>query len=104
MLKHSANSENCSVANKATQRTNKFDIMSKNQASQEGKTLPGEAETLRYKWIVLFCSFLVRLLVFGTVMSVGVLYVEWLDEFEMGLGNTALIGSIGTGSVLLMGK
>ena len=44
------------------------------------------------------------MLVFGTVMSVGVLYVEWLDEFQMGLGNTALIGSIATGSVLLMGK
>jgi len=36
-------------------------------------------------------------------MSVGVLYVEWLDEFELSLGDTALIGSIATGSVLLMG-
>ena len=69
----------------------------------DNKTLPSEAETLNYRWIVLVCSFLTRFLVFGSVMSVGVLYVEWLDEFEMGLGNTALVGSIATGSVLLMG-
>ena len=67
------------------------------------KTLPSVAEALNYRWIVLLCSFLVRFLVFGTVMSVGVLYVEWLDEFQMGFGDTALIGSLATGSVLLMG-
>ena len=78
--------------------------MNDSKADFEIKTMPSEAETLRYRWVVLFCSFLVRLLVFGTVMSVGVLYVEWLEEFQMGLGDTALVGSIATGSVLLMGK
>lgn len=78
--------------------------MSKSKRVFEVGTLPSEAETLHYRWVVLFCSFLVRFLVFGTVMSVGVLYVEWLDEFHMGLGDTALVGSIATGSVLLMGE
>ena len=78
--------------------------MANSKTSFEHKTSVAEAETLNYRWIVLFCSFLVRLLVFGSVMSVGVLYVEWLDEFQLGLGNTALVGSIATGSVLLMGE
>ena len=44
------------------------------------------------------------MLVFGTVMFVGVLYVEWLDEFQLGRCDTALIGSIATGSVVLVGE
>ena len=78
--------------------------MTNSKTCCESKTLPAEAETFKYRWIILLCSFLVRMLVFGTVMSVGVLYVEWLDEFQLGRGDTALIGSIATGSVLLMGE
>ena len=47
---------------------------------------------------------MVRVFIFGTVMSVGVLYVEWLKDFGTGKGETALIGSIATGSALFMGK
>ncbi|CAK8672422.1 unnamed protein product [Clavelina lepadiformis] len=64
---------------------------------------PAEAERFKYRWIVLVCSFMVRVFIFGTVMSVGVLYVEWLKDFGTGKGETALIGSIATGSALFMG-
>ena len=65
---------------------------------------PSEAEKHPYSWLVLFFSFLVRMLVFGALFSVGVLYVEWLDEFKASRGATAWVGSIATGTTLLMGK
>lgn len=43
------------------------------------------------------------MLVFGALFSNGVLYVEWLDEFDESHGATAWVGSIATGTTLLMG-
>uniref|UniRef100_H2YM84 Major facilitator superfamily (MFS) profile domain-containing protein n=1 Tax=Ciona savignyi TaxID=51511 RepID=H2YM84_CIOSA len=58
---------------------------------------------MKYRWVVLGCSFVVRALVFGSLFSVGVLYVEWLGEFGTSRGQTAWIGSIAAGTTLLMG-
>lgn len=63
-----------------------------------------DPETLGFRWIVLAASFVVRFLMFGTLFSVGVLYVEWLDEFQTSKGDTAWIGSLATGSSLLAGS
>jgi len=70
-----------------------------------GKTiLPAEAERFHYRWVVLVCSLLVRLLVFGSLLSVGVLYVEWLQDFDTNRGEAAWVGSVATGTTLLMGE
>lgn len=68
------------------------------------KIHPSVAEKHYYSWIVLFFSFVVRMLVFGALFSNGVLYVEWLDEFDESHGATAWVGSIATGTTLLMGE
>lgn len=60
-------------------------------------------EELSFKWVVLAASFTIRFLLFGSLFSVGVLYVTWLDEFRTSKGNTAWIGSLATGSCLLAG-
>lgn len=60
-------------------------------------------EKLSYKWVVLAASFMIRFLLFGSLYSVGVLYVTWLDEFHTSKGNTAWIGSLSTGSCLFAG-
>nr|XP_002125347.2 monocarboxylate transporter 9-like isoform X1 [Ciona intestinalis] len=64
---------------------------------------PSEAERLKYRWVVLACSFVIRMLVFGSLFSVGVLYMQWLNDFGSGRGETAWIGSIAAGTTLLMG-
>nr|CAB3266121.1 monocarboxylate transporter 9-like [Phallusia mammillata] len=69
----------------------------------ERELLPKEAELLNYRWVILVASFLLRVLIFGSLFSVGVLYVEWLGEFSASRGEAAWIGSIATGSTLLMG-
>nr|XP_039273830.1 monocarboxylate transporter 14-like [Styela clava] len=62
-----------------------------------------DPENLSYRWVILAASFVVRFVLFGSLYSVGVLYVVWLDEFQTSKGNTAWIGSLATGSSLLAG-
>ena len=63
-----------------------------------------DPENLSYRWVVLFASFIVRFVLFGSLFSVGVLYVAWLSEFHTSKGDTAWIGSIATGTSLLSGQ
>lgn len=62
-----------------------------------------EAEKFGYSWVILITSFMLRMIVFGQLYSLGVLYIHWLQEFGKPRGETAWIASIATGTTLLMG-
>ena len=63
-----------------------------------------DAEKCGYAWVILVSSFILRVIIFGQLFSTGVLYVHWLDEFKKTRGQTAWIGSIASGTTLLMGE
>lgn len=50
-----------------------------------------------YGWIVVVASFLMQTISGGLAFSVGVYFVEFLETFKEGAGNTAWTGSINTG-------
>ncbi|KAG8435566.1 hypothetical protein GDO86_013488 [Hymenochirus boettgeri] len=52
-------------------------------------------------WVIVIASFFIQLLSFGSPLTVGVLYVEWLEVFDEGKGKTAWIGSLANGIGLL---
>ncbi|XP_056385873.1 monocarboxylate transporter 9 [Hyla sarda] len=52
-------------------------------------------------WIIVLASFFIQFLCYGSPLSVGVLYVEWLDVFDEGKGKTAWVGSLAAGVGLL---
>ncbi|XP_041117908.1 monocarboxylate transporter 9-like [Polyodon spathula] len=52
-------------------------------------------------WVIVVASFLCQFLAYGSPMSVGVLYPEWLDTFRQSKGMTAWIGSLVSGFGLI---
>lgn len=52
-------------------------------------------------WVIVTISFFVQFLAYGSPLSVGILYVEWLDIFKAGKGETAWVGSLAAGVGLL---
>ncbi|XP_041124733.1 monocarboxylate transporter 9b isoform X2 [Polyodon spathula] len=52
-------------------------------------------------WVIVVASFLCQFLAYGSPMSVGVLYPEWLDTFGQGKGMTAWVGSLVSGIGLI---
>ncbi|KAM9325033.1 monocarboxylate transporter 9 [Gastrophryne carolinensis] len=52
-------------------------------------------------WVIVTASFFILFLCYGSPLSVGVLYVEWLDVFDEGKGKTAWVGSLAAGVGLL---
>ncbi|XP_043912333.1 monocarboxylate transporter 9 [Protopterus annectens] len=52
-------------------------------------------------WMIVAASFMVHFLAYGSPLSVGVLYTEWLDAFGEGKGLTAWIGSLANGVGLI---
>ena len=57
-----------------------------------------------YGWIVVVASFLMQTISGGLAFSVGVYFVEFLETFKEGAGNTAWTGSINTGLLFGAGK
>lgn len=47
-----------------------------------------------YGWVIVFAFFLIEVLVDGIRFSFGVYFVEFLDEFKRGKGETAWVGSL----------
>ncbi|XP_059153124.1 monocarboxylate transporter 9-like [Physella acuta] len=45
-------------------------------------------------WVIVTCSFLIHMFVVGTMYSLSVLYVAWLDQFDSGKGATSWIISL----------
>ncbi|KAK6482001.1 monocarboxylate transporter 9-like [Huso huso] len=52
-------------------------------------------------WVIVVASFFCQFLAYGSPMSVGVLYPEWLDTFRQGKGMTAWVGSLVSGIGLI---
>ncbi|XP_018423858.1 PREDICTED: monocarboxylate transporter 14 [Nanorana parkeri] len=56
-----------------------------------------------WAWIVVLSSFLVHLLVMGSQMALGILNMEWLEEFNQSRGLTAWVSSLTMGITLIVG-
>ncbi|XP_064615167.1 uncharacterized protein LOC135479278 [Liolophura sinensis] len=54
-------------------------------------------------WMVVFSSFLIHVVADGIVYSFGIFYVEFLDFFKGGKGETAWVGSLVPGITLSVG-
>ncbi|XP_060597365.1 monocarboxylate transporter 12-like [Ruditapes philippinarum] len=54
-------------------------------------------------WIIVLGSFFVHLITDGLLYSFGILYIEFLNQYEGSKGETAWIGSLATGLQLVMG-
>lgn len=54
-------------------------------------------------WAVVFGSFMLHVIADGIVYSFGVFYIEFLEEFGEGRGQTAWVGSLVPGVTLLVG-
>uniref|UniRef100_A0A8C5QRB1 Solute carrier family 16 member 14 n=1 Tax=Leptobrachium leishanense TaxID=445787 RepID=A0A8C5QRB1_9ANUR len=56
-----------------------------------------------WAWMVVLSSFLVHLLVMGSQMALGILNMEWLEEFGQSRGLTAWVSSLSMGITLIVG-
>ncbi|XP_041060585.1 monocarboxylate transporter 14-like [Carcharodon carcharias] len=56
-----------------------------------------------WAWMVVLASFIMHVLVMGSQMALGILYVEWLEEFNQSRGLTSWIGSLAMGISLIVG-
>ncbi|XP_053567434.1 monocarboxylate transporter 14 [Bombina bombina] len=56
-----------------------------------------------WAWMVVLSSFLVHLLVIGSQMALGILNMEWLEEFNQSRGLTAWVSSLSMGITLIVG-
>ncbi|XP_068136600.1 monocarboxylate transporter 14 [Hyperolius riggenbachi] len=73
--------------------------------------LKGRADTQRvntnidrgWAWMVVLSSFLVHVLVMGSQMALGILNMEWLEEFNQSRGLTAWVSSLTMGITLIVG-
>lgn len=57
----------------------------------------------RWAWMVVLSSFFVHILIMGSQMALGVLNVEWLEEFHQSRGLTAWVSSLSMGITLIVG-
>ncbi|CAH2246519.1 monocarboxylate transporter 14 [Pelobates cultripes] len=75
------------------------------------KSVKGRPETKRanpnidggWAWMMVLSSFLVHLLVMGSQMALGILNMEWLEEFGQSRGLTAWVSSLSMGITLIVG-
>nr|XP_033814419.1 monocarboxylate transporter 14 [Geotrypetes seraphini] len=56
-----------------------------------------------WAWMVVLASFLVHILIMGSQMALGILNMEWLDEFNQSRGLTAWVSSLSMGITLIVG-
>uniref|UniRef100_A0A8D2AGY6 Major facilitator superfamily (MFS) profile domain-containing protein n=1 Tax=Sus scrofa TaxID=9823 RepID=A0A8D2AGY6_PIG len=72
---------------------------------------PKEKKTLKphpdidggWAWMMVLSSFFVHILIMGSQMALGVLNVEWLEEFHQSRGLTAWVSSLSMGVTLIVG-
>ena len=57
-----------------------------------------------YGWTIVAAFFLTEIIIDGIRFSYGIIFVDLLEEFKTGKGETALIGSIITGVLNMLGK
>ncbi|XP_058521076.1 monocarboxylate transporter 14 isoform X1 [Ochotona princeps] len=56
-----------------------------------------------WAWVMVLSSFFVHILVMGSQMALGVLNVEWLEEFRQSRSLTAWVSSLSMGITLIVG-
>lgn len=56
-----------------------------------------------YGWVIVFASFMNHVIVDGIAFTFGIFYGDFLDYFNSGKGETALVGSLLSGFYLLTG-
>ncbi|XP_074690649.1 monocarboxylate transporter 14 isoform X2 [Strix aluco] len=56
-----------------------------------------------WAWMIVLSSFLVHILIMGSQMALGILNVEWLEEFNQSRGLTAWVSSLSMGITLIVG-
>ncbi|XP_044288931.1 monocarboxylate transporter 14 isoform X1 [Varanus komodoensis] len=56
-----------------------------------------------WAWMIVLSSFLVHILIMGSQMALGILNVEWLEEFSQSRGLTAWVSSLSMGITLIVG-
>ncbi|NXS58642.1 MOT14 protein, partial [Brachypteracias leptosomus] len=56
-----------------------------------------------WAWIIVLSSFLVHILIMGSQMALGILNMEWLEEFNQSRGLTAWVSSLSIGITLIVG-
>ncbi|XP_057600731.1 monocarboxylate transporter 14 isoform X4 [Hippopotamus amphibius kiboko] len=56
-----------------------------------------------WAWMMVLSSFFVHILIMGSQMALGVLNVEWLEEFHQSRGLTAWVSSLSMGVTLIVG-
>lgn len=57
-----------------------------------------------WAWTIVFSSFLVHILIMGSQMALGILNMEWLEEFSQSRGLTAWVSSLNMGITLIVGR
>nr|XP_008104433.1 PREDICTED: monocarboxylate transporter 14 [Anolis carolinensis]XP_016847569.1 PREDICTED: monocarboxylate transporter 14 [Anolis carolinensis]XP_016847570.1 PREDICTED: monocarboxylate transporter 14 [Anolis carolinensis]XP_016847571.1 PREDICTED: monocarboxylate transporter 14 [Anolis carolinensis] len=56
-----------------------------------------------WAWMIVLSSFLVHVLIMGSQMALGILNMEWLEEFSQSRGLTAWVSSLSMGITLIVG-
>ncbi|EMP40333.1 Monocarboxylate transporter 14 [Chelonia mydas] len=56
-----------------------------------------------WAWMIVLSSFLVHILIMGSQMALGILNMEWLEEFSQSRGLTAWVSSLSMGITLIVG-
>ena len=56
-----------------------------------------------FGWVIVCSAFITLMLVDGVLFTLGILYIEFLDEFKEGKGKTAWITSLIPGTMLTVG-
>ncbi|XP_071608206.1 monocarboxylate transporter 14 isoform X1 [Heliangelus exortis] len=57
----------------------------------------------RWAWMIVLSSFIVHILVMGSQMALGILNIEWLEEFNQSRSLTAWVSSLSMGITLIVG-
>lgn len=76
----------------------------KNSKEREQKLKSNPDIDRGWAWMIVFSSFLVHILIMGSQMALGILNMEWLEEFSQSRGLTAWVSSLNMGITLIVGR
>lgn len=76
----------------------------KNSKEREQKLNSNPDIDRGWAWMIVFSSFLVHILIMGSQMALGILNMEWLEEFSQSRGLTAWVSSLNMGITLIVGR
>ena len=72
-------------------------------SDEDGYDLPTPPDG-GWGWVVVFSSFMVHIIADGVAYSFGVFYIEFLEHFQGGRGETGWVGSLVVGVTLSSGE